>query len=450
MSAIAKVLFENGILVSGSDLKESRNTKSLADMGIKIAIGHRQENIDGCGLVVISTAIHKTNPELLYAQEIGIPVIKRGEMLALLMKERRGIAVAGTHGKTTTTSMISLALESGGADPSFIIGGELNDIGSNAKSGQGEFLVAEADESDGSLLHLFPEIAVVTNIEADHLDYYSSFKDIEEIFQRFCGNLPEGGWLVACGDQPATLHLLNSFKGNKLSYGFGEHNDFRAEMVDSRSNTFKVSSQGSSKIEVTLKVPGRHNVLNALAAFAVCSLAEVDGMRAAQALGSFSGVKRRFQLKGVAGGVTVVDDYAHHPSEVDVTLRAAKDKGEWKRVVAVFQPHRYSRTKHLFREFGGSFESADVIVITDVYSAGEEPIPGVSGKLIVDSILGSDSGKKVYYLPKRSEIVEIVPSIIGKGDLLMTLGAGDVWMAGEEILEKLSSPSHKIEEAILV
>lgn len=440
MSGIARVLLAMDYSVSGSDLKESRNTLALRDLGVEVMIGHDPENVRDQDVVVISSAIPPNNPELVRARELMIPVVSRGQMLSQIARRYRSIAVAGTHGKTTTTSMISLVFERCGLDPTFLIGGELNDIGSNAKYGKGEFLVAEADESDGSLLYLSPEMVVITNIEADHLDYYGTLDKIEETFLRFVEAVPESGVVFACGDHPGVKSLISRTRKRFVTYGFGSACDVRADGLTLRASSgglessFEVFRGGKSLGRVALKVPGKHNAYNALAAFAVGTAVGLDFDRIADALAGFNGVKRRFELIGDPDGVTIVDDYAHHPTEVQATLEAAKG-GNWDRVICVFQPHRYSRTLLLGRQFGGAFESADMVVLTDVYPAGEQPVPGATGKVILDAILGRDPRKKVVYLPKKAELKKFLEEVVRPGDLVITMGAGDIWMVGEELAE---------------
>lgn len=439
MSGIAKVLLEMGFSVSGSDLKASRYALSLEDFGAKITIGHNAENIDSPDVVVISSAIPERNVELARARELGIPVLARAEMLAQLARRKTAVAVAGTHGKTTTTSMISFILQQSGNDPTYLIGGELNDIGSNARYGSGKHCVIEADESDGSLMHLNPQVAVVTNIDADHLDYYGSFEAVETIFSDWLTKLPEDGFAVVLGDGSNVQELAAETGKQLITFGLGEDNDFYARELkfDPFGSRFHIYSASQGLIgELILKVPGTHNVLNALAASAFCLSAGIEIDQIAAALIKFTGVKRRFQLIGKACDVAVVDDYAHHPTEVRATLRAAR-LGDWKRIVCVFQPHRYSRTKFLVREFGLAFVDADLTVMTDIYSAGEEPMPGVTGKLIVDAVLEDNPQKNITYLPKKMDIRDYLMAVVREGDLVLTMGAGDIWMVGDELLNHL-------------
>jgi UDP-N-acetylmuramate--alanine ligase len=444
MSAIARVLLAMGHRISGSDLKESRNTLRLRELGAQIFIGHQCRNVDGAGTVVVSSAIPDGNCELTAAREAGLRVLIRAQMLAELAREKRAVAVAGTHGKTTTTSMISLLLEQNSLDPTFLIGGELNDIGSNAKYGSGEYLVAEADESDGSFLFLEPEIIVITNIEADHLDYYGSFDKIEETFAKFVAKLPQQGVIICCGDFDNTLNIVSRSGRQCKTYGVGEDCDLVASNIHLTSfgSSFFVSEAGRELGRVALKVPGLHNVYNSLAAMSLGLHLGISFKEIAAALERFGGVQRRFQLMGSCSGITLIDDYAHHPTEIRYTLEAAR-AGDWHRIISVFQPHRYTRTKYLYREFALSFKEADVVVLTEVYGAGEEPIPGVTGKLLVDALAQADHRKQTVYLPKKSEVKEFLLESTRPGDLVITMGAGDIWTVGEEFLQTLSRQAEK-------
>lgn len=440
MSSLAIVYLSRGFKVTGSDIKESANTSSLRKQGAEVFIGHDEKNVARADLVVVSSAIPSSNCEVLEAKKRKIPVISRAELLASLMAEKDGIAIAGTHGKTTTTSMISLMLDRNGLDPTFLIGGELNDIGSGAKHGKGRYLVAEADESDGSLLCLRPKIAVLTNVEADHFDYYRSLREIESTFIAFLNQLPSDGYALICGDHPVSRKLLPSLKSRYYSYGLAEDCHFQAKGIKLAIDRSQFHFyQGEKKLgEVSLRIPGLHNVYNALATVSLGVLLGLDFSSCTKALQDFSGVRRRFQYLGKVDNITLVDDYAHHPSEVEATLKAART-GNWNRVITVFQPHRYTRTSHLHSDFGKAFFDADMVVITDVYAADEEPIPGVDGKLIVDSILREEPYKDVAYLPKKADICDFLLSVLEGGDVLLTMGAGDVWMVGSEVLSELEN-----------
>ena len=437
MSAIAKVLMERGFEVSGSDLKRSRGATMLEAMGVGVHIGHQATLVDGADVVVISTAIPERNPELVRARATGIEIMTRGEALAALLNDLKSIVVAGTHGKTTTTSMIVSVLRSEGRDPTYLVGGGLNDVGTNARLGRDELAVAESDESDGSFLLLTPHVAVITNIEADHLDHWGSFDAIKEAFRSWLRAVKEGGGIVVPqGD--------DGLRGYSPSPGisrstFGPDGDVDARDVRPHASGISFTLvHGDSTAPVALRVPGRHNVANALAAAAACLQVGLSLRSIAHGLGEYKGVERRFQIRGEVGGVTVIDDYAHHPTEVEATLEAAR-AGPWRRVVAVFQPHRYSRTQRLHEDFGASFGAADRIVITDVYGAGESPVPGVTGKLVSDAVCAHLPGRAVAYLPHHGELVAYLRASSRPGDALLTLGAGDISTLGEELLRPVEA-----------
>ncbi|OFW61035.1 MAG: UDP-N-acetylmuramate--L-alanine ligase [Actinobacteria bacterium RBG_16_64_13] len=435
MSGIALVLHNRGYDVTGSDLKPSRYTTLLEKSGVPVKIGHKAGNLDHPDVVVISSAIPVHNVELQEAHRRGILVVKRAQALAWLMQAGRGIAVCGTHGKTTTTSMISRALVDGGCDPTFLVGGELNDLGSNARHGAGEFVVCEADESDGSLLLLRPEVAVLTNMELDHHSHYLHIEDVERVFREFVRRLPESGLLVYCAEDARVSALAREVGCRSRSYGIDPGADYQAREVVAKhpGSRFEIWNGGRKLASATLEVPGRHNVLNALACFTTLTELGMAPEPIISTLATFSGAVRRFQLKGVRNGVTVVDDYAHHPTELRATLRAARE-GDWSRVIAVFQPHLYSRTEFLHADFADALLEADVAVVADVYGAREDPWPGVSGKLIVDSILRLAKNKPVVYLPRLASIVEYLQRVTVPGDLVLTLGAGDIHRVGERFL----------------
>lgn len=443
MSALARVLMGRGASVSGSDIKESRGLAALRAMGARVAAGHSAENVGDAATVVVSSAIPGANPEVAAARERGIPILQRAQVLALLMRERRGIAVGGTHGKTTTTSMIAMVLRHAGLDPTFLIGGDLNEVGTNAHAGGGEWLVAEADESDGSLLWLAPEIAVVTNVEADHLDYYRDEREIRETFVAFAHNVPASGGTVIIGiDDPGAAWLRDRITRDVVTFGLDPTADWSGEVLERglAGQRVLVRHHGATVGEMTLGVPGVHNVRNALAALAAAATAGVPFPVAAEELASFGGVQRRFQLRGAIDGVTVVDDYAHHPTEVRATLGAAREQG-WSRIVAVFQPHRYSRTQHLGRDLGAALAEADLAIITDVYGAGEQPVPGVAGKTVVDGLLAARPRARVAYLPKRGDVAGFVAGRARPGDIVLTIGAGDITMLADEVLHALAERS---------
>ncbi|HEX21204.1 MAG TPA: UDP-N-acetylmuramate--L-alanine ligase [Actinobacteria bacterium] len=440
MSGIAKVLLEMGHSVSGSDIKAGRYTRNLESLGAKVTIGHQEKNINNNDVVVISSAISERNVELRQAKKLGIRIMARAEMLAQIARQKNTVAVAGTHGKTTTTSMISFILEMNGNDPTYLIGGELNDIGSNARFGSGEYCVIEADESDGSLMHITPQMIVITNIDADHLDFYGSLAAVEKIFADWVEKLPKDGRAFVMGDNAGIKRLIGNNRGTFITYGLKPSNDYFVKNVffQDFGSRYQVYSAQSGLIgEITLNVPGTHNILNSLAATAFCLEIGIDFKAIAQALSKFTGVKRRFQLIDKLNEIAVVDDYAHHPTEIKATLKAAR-QGRQGRVICIFQPHRYSRTKFLYREFGRAFGDADVTVMTDIYSAGEEPIPGVTSKLLVDSILEHNPKKTVVYLPHKMDVGNFLLANIHSGDLVLTMGAGDIWTVGTELVDHLA------------
>ena len=438
MSGIARVLLQKGYRVSGSDLNMTPITAALEALGAQIVEGHKKENLsEDAGQVVISTAIPPSNPEVQEAHLRGIPVIHRGEMLAKIMEGSKGIAVAGAHGKTTITSMIALCLEEAGLDPTIIIGGELRNIGVNAKLGQGEFFVAEADESDGSFLKLNPYIAVVSNIEDDHLDYYETLDNIARAFRQYIQNVRSDGFSVLCVDDPLLREIAAAGGQNIVTYGFNPSARYRVGKISTNGySTVGEVFDGEKKLgDLELKVPGHHNMVNALAAVAVCCELGIDFQVAARALSMFMGAARRFQFLGESRGVTVIDDYAHHPTEIMATLKAAR-QGNPARIISVFQPHRYTRTKRLHTEFAKAFEEADLVIVNDIYSAGEVPIPGVSASSLAREI-ESCSNIDTLYIPERDDTIDYLQDYVRSGDMVLVLGAGDVWKVGTGLLEAL-------------
>jgi UDP-N-acetylmuramate--alanine ligase len=435
MSGIAEVLATRGHEVTGSDLKESPYTRRLRDAGITVHIGHTPEQIGAADHIVISTAIPRTNPELLEARRRSIPIIPRAVALAWILEGNRSVAVAGTHGKTTTTSMTAHVLRALGENPTALVGGELNDIGSNVAFGRSDLVVAEADESDRSFLHLGPQAAVVTNIEFDHPDFYSSLDDVVETFEQFVRSLPTDGSLITCSDDPRCLGVATEASCPTMTYGI-DSGDLRAEILG--PHRYVLLEDGERRGEVELGVYGRHNALNSLAAAGVARWLGYDAYEAALTLKTFGGVRRRLQFKGEISDIRVVDDYAHHPTELAATLAAARSTmTNGGRVIAVFQPHRYSRTRALYREFGDSFAAADAVLVTEVYGAGEMPQPGVNGKLVVDAICETRGHPEVYYIPQQDTIPRVLGEISERGDLVLTLGAGDISQVGESLLDVL-------------
>ncbi|MFB3817460.1 MAG: UDP-N-acetylmuramate--L-alanine ligase [Candidatus Methylomirabilales bacterium] len=437
MSGIAEVLHNLGYVVSGSDSRASDVTRRLASLGIRVAIGHAAEHLEEADVVVRSSAVTPDNAEVQAARHRLIPVIQRAEMLAELMRMKYGVAVAGSHGKTTTTSMVATVLARGGFDPTMVIGGRLNALGSNAKLGRGDFLVAEADESDGSFLKLSPTIAVVTTIDAEHLDYYRDLARIQESFLQFINKVPFYGLAVLCLDQENIQALLPRVEKRFVTYGLRAQADLQAEGMafTGMATTFDVRWKAEPLGRVRLQVPGLHNVYNALAAIAVGLDLEMDFATIRDALAEFGGVDRRFQVRGEAGGVTVVDDYGHHPTEIQATLNAAK-RGFGRRLIVCFQPHRYTRTQALLKEFVTAFYEADVLLVTEIYPAGEAPLPGVSGRQIADGV-AQHGHRNVTFVPQKEDLAAAAVGAAQPGDMILTLGAGDVWKVGEEILRRL-------------
>ncbi len=435
MSGIALVLHERGCKVTGSDLKNSHYVRELEAAGIDVTVGHAAATIDAASpqVVVTSTAIPDTNPEVIRARELGIPIWPRAKMLSWLSGTQRTVAVAGTHGKTTTSSMVATMLDKMGLDPSFLIGGVVEGYDTNGRNGSGEHFVCEADESDGSFLYLNPNVVVVTNIEADHLDHYGTLENIERTFCTFMGLVGEGGTVIINGDVPRYVELARSTGMRVLTYGFDRSCDYVCVPEESHhrlASNFSVRLPGERSVHVTISSnPGRHNMANATAAIAVADALGLDADAAAKALSQFKGARRRFTHVGDVAGVTVVDDYGHHPTEIAATLGAAADL-QFDRIVCVFQPHRYSRTQALAAEFGHAFDSADVLRVMDVFSAGEMPVPGVSGKTVVESVRHVGNVCDVAYVPNRRRLIEDLCDLVRPGDLLVTQGAGDVTSVG--------------------
>jgi UDP-N-acetylmuramate--alanine ligase len=443
MSGIAELLLNLGYDVSGSDVRRSDVSDRLARLGVRVAVGHEAANVGDADVVVVSSAIATSNPEVAEARRRHVPVIPRAEMLAELMRLRFGIAVAGAHGKTTTTSMIALILERAGLDPTAVIGGRLSAFGSNARLGRGEYMVAEADESDRSFLKLSPSIAVVTNIDREHLDAYGSFDRLVDAFADFAGRVPFYGAVVACVDDGPVRAMLPRLERRTITYGFsdGAAVQGRDPLSDGRSARCRVRYAipgvpgGTGEGEIALNVPGVHNLQNALAAVAVGLDLGVSFARIAEALAGFSGAERRYERRGTAAGVTVVDDYGHHPTEIAAVLRAARS-GTPSRIVAVFQPHRYSRTRDLMNEFGPALSLADVVVLTDIYAAGEAPIPGVTLEALAGAV--RKDVRDLHVVPALADVPQRVRDLAKHGDLVLTLGAGSIAAVGDRILTALN------------
>ena len=436
MSGIAEVLLTLGYEVSGSDLVKGPVAQRLETLGALIHAGHARENVGGAQVVVRSTAVRDDNPELTEARAHGVPIIPRAEMLAELMRLKVGVAVAGTHGKTTTTSLLATIFMEAKLDPTVIIGGRLNAYGSNAMLGQGRYLIAEADESDGSFLCLLPRISIVTNVDADHLDFYKDLDDIRDSFVAFMNSVPFYGLNVVCGDDPGVLSILPRVRRPVLTYGFGEENELRAEIITCEAGSrFMVYRHGEFWGEVSLTHPGRHNVLNALAAIGVAMEAGVPKKDIIHGLGAFGGVGRRFEHKGEKNGVLVVDDYGHHPTEIAATLETARLCYPDKRLVVAFQPHRFTRTQALFGEFSKVFAGVDLLLLTEIYPASESPIPGVSGQSLAQAIRQVTS-TPVRFFEDFGSMQAALGEILQPGDLFLTLGAGSIWTVGQGYLDE--------------
>jgi len=444
MSGIAEVLINLGYEVTGSDLKESETTRRLRDMGAKIYTGHSQENINKPHVVVTSSAVSSDNPEVVAATKLSIPVIPRAEMLAELARLKYSILVAGAHGKTTTTSLISTVLGEGGFDPTIVIGGKLKGIGSNARLGQGEVLVAEADESDGSFLKLSPTIAVVTNIDREHMEFFKNIKNLKEAFLAFVNKVPFYGTAIICNENENLKEIIPYIHRKFLTYGFSEASDIYAVNIEKgfMSLSFDVIYRGSGLGRFCIPMAGSHNVLNTLACIGVALELNMKADAIIDALKSFSGIQRRFELKGEAKGIKVFDDYGHHPTEIKATISAAKENlkflGGKGRLFVIFQPHRYSRTLDLMDEFPPALKDADSLVLLDIYSAGEKPVEGVNSIKLIEKIRARGHAEAVYAENKEGAIKEVV-SKMRQGDILLTLGAGDIWKLGEKVMERLNA-----------
>lgn len=442
MCGIAEVLLNQGYEISGSDLASNSSSARLARMGAQIYIGHDRTQVQGADVIVVSTAVPMDNPELQYAREQRIPTVPRAEMLAEIMRYRDGIAVAGTHGKTTTTSLIATILGEGGKDPTFVIGGLLNSIGANAKLGTSPYLVAEADESDASFLHLQPQIAIVTNIDADHMSTYEgSFERLKETFIQFLHNLPFYGLAILCIDDPVIRSLLPQINRPYYTYGFSSGADFQAKQV--RQNGLRMSfsvklPQAESPTEFVLNIPGKHNVLNALAAIAVAYEEEVSVQAMVQALNQFQGVGRRFQLCGdfeiPAGKVTLVDDYGHHPKELESIISTIRDGWPQRRLVMLFQPHRYTRTRDLYEDFVDILSRVDVLMLMDVYAAGEDPINGATSPALCRSIRQRGQIEPVH-VKDLNDVLAVLPSLLRDGDIIVTQGAGNIGKIAQQLAQ---------------
>jgi UDP-N-acetylmuramate--alanine ligase len=432
MSGVAEILINMGYSVSGSDLAESSASQRLAGLGARIARGHAGANVGDADVVIVSSAVKKDNPEILEARSRFIPVIPRAQMLAELMRMKYSVAVAGAHGKTTTTSMTATLLSKGGLDPTIIIGGRVDRFGSGAVLGKGDFLVAEADESDGSFLRLYPTIAVVTNIDREHLDHYGSFEKVKEAFVEFVNRPPFYGASILCLDDAPIQEIIPRVERRMITYGVSSAADLTASGMeyDAFGSTFDVNLRGKKAGRASINMPGVHNVYNSLAAIAVALELEMEPKAAIEALSGFSGVERRCQLKGERNGVMVIDDYGHHPNEIRATLRGLKAGFPGKRLMVVFQPHRYTRTQSLLPDFGTAFYDADELIVTEVYAAGEDPIEGVSGQIVADEAK-AHGARAVSFIADINDIPPHLAKTARDGDIVITLGAGNVTRVGE-------------------
>jgi UDP-N-acetylmuramate--alanine ligase len=441
MSGIARILIARGVQVSGSDAKDSRELAALRVLGADVHVGHRAEQVHGADTVVVSAAVREDNVEVGEAHRRRLTVLRRAQALAAVMAERRSVAVAGTHGKTTTTSLLTVALQHCGVDPSFAIGGNLSDSGVNAHDGTGEIFVAEADESDGSFLLLHPSAAVVTNVEADHLDHYRTVEAVHEAFEAFAATVDPAGFLVACADDAGSARLARTATASGLAvhtYGEGSDADVRVDRLrlDGTGSGFDVVAKGVRLGPVRLRIPGRHNALNATAALVAGMELGLPESVLREGLAGFTGTRRRFELKGDAGGVRVFDDYAHHPTEITAVLRAARTVADGGRLVVAFQPHRYTRTAAFREEFGTALSLADEVVVLEVYPAGEDPVPGASGAGVAAAV---QLPGHVAFEPSWSAVAGRLADLARPGDLVLTLGAGDVTMIGPEVLALLAT-----------
>jgi UDP-N-acetylmuramate--alanine ligase len=437
MSGIAEILLNLGMKVSGSDLRRGPVTDRLAQLGATIYEGHEAGHVAGATVVVTSSAVGATNPEVVEAHARKIPVIQRAEMLAELMRLKYGIAIAGMHGKTTTTSMVASVLAAGGLDPTVVVGGRVDAMGSNARLGTTQYLIAEADESDRSFLKLSPILAVVTNLDREHMDCYHDMADVERAFLAFMDRVPFYGAVTACLDNPLLAAILPRVHRRVFTYGVSPDANYRLEFLEAGQGPFarfQVTTAAGPLGPFELHVPGRHNVLNATAAVAIAHQLEVAPEKIAEGLNHFRGVDRRFQQRGQARGVTVVDDYGHHPTEIRATLAAARECGH-QRIFVVFQPHRYTRTLDLLDEFSGAFRDADTVIVLPIYAASEEPIPGVTAEHLASRI----QGPTVHYVPEFGEAVQLVVAQVREGDLILTLGAGSVSQLAPQILAALEA-----------
>ena len=440
MSGIAELLLNLGYQVSGSDLHATGITRRLADLGGRIHQGHAAAHVENADVVVVSSAIHSDNPEVAAALDAAVPVIPRAEMLAELMRLKYSVAIAGAHGKTSTTSLVAGVLAAGGLDPTVVIGGKLKSLGRNAVLGQGDFIVAEADESDGSFLKYSPAIAVVTNIDCEHLDFYRDLEHIKDTFMSFIDGIPFYGLAILCLDNEAVQDLLPRMKKRYVTYGLSSQADYRARNIsfNGLQSSFDVTHGGEDLGRIRLNLAGIHNVTNALASIVVGRELDIDFSVIKASLETAQGVQRRLEIKGEAAGITVVDDYGHHPTEIKTTLQAAREAWPDRRLVVIFQPHRYSRTQALYDDFTRAFYQCDALLVMPIYAASENPIPGVAAESLCESIR-SHGHKDVAFVAGPSEALEALIRKLSPGDVLLTLGAGDVYQVGEAVVTRLAS-----------
>ncbi len=445
MSGLAEILRTREFEVSGSDMKPNDITRRLETMGVRVDVGHRAENVDGADVVVFSSAIKSDNPEILRAQELEIPIIPRAEMLAELMRVKYCVLIAGSHGKTTTTSLVATVLRHAGLDPTVVVGGKVNALGSNARLGEGDLFVAEADESDGSFLKLTPTIGVITNIDAEHLDHYGTHENVKEAFVQFANKIPFYGLAVLCIDHPHVQAILPKIGRRHVTYGVSRQADYRAKnpQFAGLETHFEAYRRGESLGSFTVRMPGAHNVLNALGVIAIADELEVPLDVVREAIAGFHGVQRRFTVvgqpaltkSGKNGDVMIVDDYGHHPAEIEATLDAAQ-RGFDRRVVVAFQPHRYTRTKDLFDDFTRAFNKADLVIVTDVYAAGEQPIEGATGLALAEAIR-AHGHHAVRYVADKNTIADVLHDEVQPGDLVIALGAGDINASARKLCSML-------------
>ena len=440
MSGIAELLINLGFSVSGSDLNDSEIIQNLKKRGATIFEGHRAKNVKDCEVLVYSSAVPKNNPELIAAHAKNIPIIKRAEMLGeLIALKQTSIGVGGTHGKTSTSSMIGALLSHAGLDPTMVVGGLVQNINTNSKLGFGDLIIVEADEYDKSFLQLKPTMAVVTNIEKEHMDCYDDMDDLFDSFSQFANSVPFYGALIACLDSPSVQDLILRVKRPVITYGLSSRAEISAKniLADEMDTTYTLYQKNKKCGKVTLHAPGKHNVLNSLAAAAIGFEMGLDAKAIIAGIGSYGGVRRRFEIKGVANDVMVVDDYAHHPTEVSATLQAARD-GWNRRIIAVFQPHLFTRTKSFFKEFAAAFMNSDILIVTDIYSAREKPIKGVTGKLVSEAAR-SAGHKQVHYIPELENLQDALDEFVTENDMVITLGAGTIWRYGQSYFDHISS-----------